>query len=107
MRFMYQARRESKEMPLYFGHKLWLKSRTCHVNSLRIDTDLDLGVPSRVLDLLVAQGRLPERFELVRAGERYGIVMGFADLPASAADTMAARIRQMPGVLTVEQRAFA
>ena len=81
--------------------------RTCHVNSLRIDTDLDLGVPSRVLDLLVAQGRLPERFELVRSGERYGIVMGFADLPANAADTLAARIRQMPGVLTVEQRAFA
>ena len=77
------------------------------MNSLRIDTDLDLGVPSRVLDLLVTQGRLPERFELVRSGERYGIVMGFADLPASASTTMAARIRQMPGVLTVEQRAGA
>lgn len=81
--------------------------RTSFVNSLRIDTDLDLGVPSRVLDLLVAQGRLPERFELVRGGERYGIVMGFADLPANAAATMAARIRQMPGVLMVEQQASA
>ncbi|MEG3153329.1 hypothetical protein [Sphingomonas sp. RB1R13] len=81
--------------------------RTSFVNSLRIDTDLDLGVPSRVLDLLVAQARLPERFELVRGGERYGIVMGFADLPANAAATMAARIRQMPGVLMVEQRASA
>lgn len=77
------------------------------MNSLRIDTDLDLGVPSRVLDLLVAQGQLPERFELVRGGERYGIVLGFADLPANAAATMAARIRQMPGVLMVEQRASA
>ena len=77
------------------------------MDSLRIDTDLDLGVPSRLLDLLVAQGRLPERFELVRSGERYGIVMRFADLPANVASTMAARIRQMPGVLTVEQRAVA
>ena len=101
------TRRESKEMPHDNGYKLRLELRTGHVNSLRIDTDLDLGVPSRVLDLLVAQGRLPERFELVRSGERYGIVMGFADLPASAAATMAARIRQMPGVLMVEQRAFA
>ena len=75
------------------------------MNSLRIDTDLDLGVPSRVLDLLVAQARLPERFELVRSGDRFGIVMDFADLPADAAAIMAARIRQMPGVLTVEQRA--
>lgn len=77
------------------------------MNSMRIDTDLDLGVPSRVLDLLVAQGQLPEQFELARSGERYGIVIGFADLPANAAATMAARIRQMPGVLTVEQRAGA
>ena len=80
---------------------------TGHVNSLRIDTDLDLGVPSRVLDLLVAKGQLPEQFELIRTGERYGLVVGFADLPANAAAAMAARIRQMPGVLIVEQRAFA
>ena len=68
---------------------------------LRIDTDLDLGVPSRVLDLLVAQGQLPERFELERSGGRYGILVRLADLPAAAASTMAARIRQMPGVLAV------
>lgn len=77
------------------------------MNSLRIDTDLDLGVPSRVLDLFVAQGRLPARFELARKAGRYDLVVGFDDLPARTAAHIAARIRQMPGVLFVEQRATA
>ena len=77
------------------------------MNSLRIDTDLDLGVPSRVLDLCVAQGRLPARFKLARKAGRYDLVVEFDDLPAPTAAQMAARIRQMPGVLFVEQRAMA
>ena len=52
-------------------------------------------------------GQLPEQFELIRTGGRYGLVVGFADLSANAAAAMAARIRQMPGVLTVEQRVIA
>jgi hypothetical protein len=76
------------------------------VNSLRIDADLDLGVPARVLDLLMANGRLPARFELGQTDGRYGLVVGFSDLPAAAASQLAARIRQMPGVFLVEQRAF-
>jgi hypothetical protein len=76
------------------------------VYSLRIDTDFELSVPSRVLDLLVAQGRLPHQFDLALKDERYGLTISFTDLSAHAASIMVARIRQMPGVLQVEQRAL-
>ena len=77
------------------------------MHTLSIDADLDLSVPSRLLDLLMAQGRLPERLELDRSRGRYRLLVEFTDLPADKAHTIASRIRQMPGVLTVEHGALA
>jgi hypothetical protein len=68
------------------------------VTLLHVDADADLGVPSRVLDLLVAQDRLPEAFNLLRDGARMTLRMRFIDLPADRAALMVAKIRQIPGV---------
>lgn len=69
---------------------------------IQIETDADLGVPSRVFDLLAVQDRLPENFNLRREGDGMTLRMSFPDLAIDRAVQMIARIRQIPGVRSAD-----
>lgn len=64
---------------------------------ITVEADVDLGVTSRLLDLLVTHDRFPQRMNLMRDGQTMTVTMS---LPASDAPDgrLLAKMRQMPGV---------
>jgi hypothetical protein len=64
----------------------------------RLEADVDSGVPSRILDLLVVQDLLPEVFTFHCDGLRMTLSLAFAQLAPKRAALMIARMRQIPGV---------
>lgn len=64
---------------------------------LRIEADADMGVASRLLDLLVAQDSFPNAMQLDRDGLRLTFRLGF-DRALGPNSPLIARIRQIPGV---------
>jgi hypothetical protein len=73
-------------------------------SAMHIEADADLGVTSRVLDLLVALDRFPETLHLQRDGDRLTLDLGFnrAETPVLQ---LLARMRQIPGVRRALPRA--
>lgn len=62
-----------------------------------VEADVDLGVTSRLLDLLVTHDRFPQRMNLVRDGLTMTVTMSLS--PSDAPDgRLLAKMRQMPGV---------
>lgn len=84
-----------------FGHAHGFTLQTGGVTiafeKLRIEADSDLGVPSRVLDLLGAVDRYPLAMRFDRDPSRLTLTLELA----STAPTIAARLRQIPGVRRV------
>ena len=72
-------------------------NRTEH---LRIEADIDLGVTSRVLDMLSAVGRFPTRMRLDRDDRKGMLSLEFEIAPGAA--NLVARIGQIPGVRCIE-----
>lgn len=70
---------------------------------LRIEADMDLGVTSRVLDMLGAVDRYPLALRLDRAADRLTL-----DLELDhAGPAVTARLRQIPGIRRVSAIAVA
>lgn len=69
------------------------------MENLRIEADVDLGVTSRVLDMLSAADRFPTRMRLDRdvRAEMLSMELEFP----SGGGNLAARIGQIPGVRCV------
>lgn len=65
---------------------------------LRIEADDDTGVPSRILDLLVARDSFPEEIKVRREREAFTIELRFADWCGERASATLVKIRQIPGV---------
>lgn len=63
---------------------------------IQIEADVDLGVTSRLLDLLVTHDRFPRRMDLARDAGTMTVTMS---LPAADnAGRLLAKMRQIPGV---------
>jgi hypothetical protein len=66
-----------------------------------IEADVDLGVTSRLLDLLVAQDSFPSRMNLHREGLAMTVKLSLpADL--SCQQRLLAKMEQIPGVRRVD-----
>lgn len=72
-----------------------------HATEIEVEADVDLGVTSRMLDLLVTHDRLPSRMNLVR--DKEGMTLSMSLPPAEAGTAvLLARMRQIPGVRRAE-----
>lgn len=65
--------------------------------AIEIEADVDLGVTSRLLDLLVTHDRFPRRMDLSREGRTMTVSLS---LPAAGDNggRLLAKMRQIPGV---------
>lgn len=65
--------------------------------AIEIEADVDLGVTSRLLDLLVTHDRFPRRMDLSREGQTMTVSLSLS--PASDnGSRLLAKMRQIPGV---------
>ncbi|KKC24832.1 hypothetical protein WP12_16455 [Sphingomonas sp. SRS2] len=74
--------------------------------AIEIEADVDLGVTSRLLDLLVTHDRFPRRMDLARDGRTMTVTMS---LPPAADNggRLLAKMRQIPGVRRADALADA
>ena len=77
-----------------------------HATEIEVEADVDLGVTSRMLDLLVIHDRLPNRLNLVRDKETMTLSMSLPPAEAGAARLLA-KMRQIPGGRRAEALAEA
>ncbi len=68
------------------------------MTTVHIQADADLGVPSRVLDLIAAQEHLPTRFSLTREGARMSVSLDLDGIAPARIARLTAKFRQIPGV---------
>ncbi len=73
---------------------------------IEVEADVDLGVTSRMLDLLVTHDRFPHRMDLVRDKETMRLTMSLPPADAGAS-VLLAKMRQIPGVRRAEALADA
>ncbi len=67
------------------------------LSQIEVEADVDLGVTSRLLDLLVAHDRFPHSMNLVRDKERMTVTMALA-AGVSAEPRLLAKMQAIPGV---------
>jgi len=68
------------------------------MTTVHIQADADLGVPSRVLDLIAAHAHLPTRFSLTREGARMSVSLDLDGITLARIAALTAKFRQIPGV---------
>jgi hypothetical protein len=66
---------------------------------LQVDIIADLGIASRILDLLSVQSQLPSQLEIVRQGERLAIRVLLEPAPLQTERNILLKVRQLPGVM--------
>ncbi|MET0373658.1 MAG: hypothetical protein ABW128_05300 [Rhizorhabdus sp.] len=64
---------------------------------IEIEADVDLGVTSRLLDLLVTHDRFPRRMDMARDGRTMMVTMSLPPADGSSGRLLA-KMRQIPGV---------
>lgn len=69
--------------------------------AIEVEADVDLGVTSRMLDLLVIHGRLPNRMSMVRDKGTMRLSMTLSSTEAGY-NALLAKMRQLPGVRWAE-----
>ncbi len=76
------------------------------ITEIEVEADVDLGVTSRLLDLLLTHDRLPNRMNLMRDKATMKLSMS---LPRAVAGShgLLAKMRQIPGVRRAEALADA
>jgi hypothetical protein len=79
---------------------------TATTKLLRLESDCDAGVPSRLLDLLTAQHSLPERLTIDWHPTGISIRMDFV-VNTVLPPTLIARLRMIPGVRAVGTAALS
>lgn len=65
---------------------------------LRIEADDDAGVPSRILDLLIARDSFPQELKLRHEQGAFTVELWFAHWAGERAAATLGKIRQIPGV---------
>ncbi len=68
------------------------------MTTVHIQADADLGVPSRVLDLIAAHEHLPIRFSLTCEGARMSVSLDLDGMAPERIAGLTAKFRQIPGV---------
>lgn len=74
-----------------------LAGSTLPATDIEIEADVDLGVTSRLLDLLVTHDRFPRRMDLARDGGTMMVTMSLASTEDHGGRLLA-KMRQIPGV---------
>lgn len=64
---------------------------------IQVEADVDLGVTSRLLDLLVVHDRFPQRMDLAREGLTMTVTMSLPE-GSSPEARLLAKMRAIPGV---------
>lgn len=64
---------------------------------IEVEADVDLGVTSRLLDLLLIHDRFPQRMNLARDGRTMMVTMSLLEEP-SPESRLLAKMRAIPGV---------
>ncbi|WP_153046164.1 hypothetical protein [Rhizorhabdus dicambivorans] len=69
---------------------------------IEVEADVDLGVTSRLLDLLVIHNRFPQRMNLAREGTTMTVTLSLAE-GTSAEARLLAKMRAIPGVRRADE----
>lgn len=71
--------------------------------AIEIEADVDLGVTSRLLDLLVTHDRFPRRMDLSREGRTMTVSLSLPPAGDNGGPLLA-KMRQIPGVRRADAR---
>lgn len=69
---------------------------------IEVEADVDLGVTSRLLDLLVVHGRFPQRMNLARDGATMMVTLSLPEGTSPEARLLA-KMRAIPGVRRADE----
>jgi hypothetical protein len=73
--------------------------------TIEIEAVMDMGVPTRILDLFTAQDRIPASFGFHAADGGMLLRLGAGAMPPERLAVLLARLRRLHGVHAVRERA--